>query len=193
VAWEDGDGIHLASGAKGKIDEIETPDTAGGVSPAVAVTEDGASVYLAWYDTEEGDLRLGTYAELTDLKIGVPSPAPKVVTAPGGASCGKDKKPVLSIVAQGTAFDPTCLVAPAGEPFTIEFDNKDPAATTGPHNIVIATDEASTSTNPIFRGDLVPGPDTVEYEVPAIDDAGSYFFHCEVHPSMTGTLAVISG
>ena len=193
VAWEDDEGIHLASGAKGKIDEIETPDTGGGVSPAVAVTEDGASVYLAWYDTEEGDLRLGTYAELPDLKIGVPSPAPKVVTAPGGATCGKDKEPVLSIVAQGTAFDPTCLVAPAGEPFTIDFDNKDPAATTGPHNIVIATDEASTSSNPIFRGDLVSGPDTVEYQVPAIDEEGSYFFHCEVHPSMTGTLAVISG
>ena len=54
--------------------------------------------------------------------------------------------------------------------------------TVGPHNIVIAKDEASTSTNPIFRGDLVSGPDTVEYKVPAIDEAGSYFFHCEVHP-----------
>jgi plastocyanin len=193
VAWEDGEGIHLASGAEGKIQQIETPDTSGGVSPTVAVTDDGASVYLAWYDTEEGDLRLGTYAELSDLKIGVPSPAPKVVTAPGGASCGKEKKPVLSIVAEGTAFDPTCLVAPASEPFTIEFDNKDPVGTVGPHNIVIAKDEASTSTNPIFRGDLVSGPDTVEYKVPAIDEGGSYFFHCEVHPSMTGTLAVISG
>jgi plastocyanin len=193
VAWQDGEGIHLASGAKGKIEQIETPDTGGGVSPTVAVTEDGTSAYLAWYDTEEGDLRLGTYAELSDLKIGVPSPAPKVVAAPGGASCGKEKKPVLSIVAEGTAFDPTCLVAPASEPFTIEFDNKDPVGTVGPHNIVIAKDEASTSTNPIFRGDLVSGPDTVEYKVPAIDEAGSYFFHCEVHPSMTGTLAVISG
>jgi len=193
VAWEDGEGIHLASGAEGKIQQIETPDTGGGVSPTVAVTEDGASVYLAWYAPEEGDLRLGTYAELPDLKIGVPSPAPKVVTAPGGVTCGKDKKPVLSIVAQGTAFDPTCLVAPAGTPFTIDFDNKDPVATVGPHNIVVAKDEASTSTNPIFRGELVSGPDTVEYKVPAIDAAGSYFFHCEVHPSMTGTLAVISG
>lgn len=192
VAWQDGEGIHLASGSKGKVDEIDTPDTGGGVSPSVAVTEDGASVYLAWYDPEEGDLRLGTYADLTDLKIGVPSPAPKVVTAPGGATCGKDKKPVLSIVAQGTAFEPTCLVAPAGGPFTIEFDNKDPVGTVGPHNIVIAKDEASSTSNPIFRGDLVSGPDTVEYKVPAIDEAGSYFFHCEVHPSMTGTLAVIS-
>jgi plastocyanin len=193
VAWEDGEGIHLASGAKGKMEQIETPDTAGGVSPTVAATEDGTSVYLAWYDPGEGDLRLGTYADLTDLKIGVPSPAPKVVTAPGGATCGKDNKIVLKIVAQGTAFDPTCLVALAGKPFTIEFDDKDPVATVGPHNIVIAEDEASTSTNPIFRGDLVSGPDTVPYEVPAIDAAGSYFFHCEVHPSMTGTLAVISG
>jgi len=193
VAWQDGEGIHLASGADGKIQQIETPDTSGGVSPTVAVTEDGASVYLAWYDPEEGDLRLGTYGELADLKIGVPSPAPKVVTAPGGATCGKDKKPVLSIVAEGTAFTPTCLVAPAGGPFTIEFDNKDPVGTVGPHNIVIAKDEASISTNPIFRGDLVSGPDTVEYKVPSIDEAGSYFFHCEIHPSMTGTLAVISG
>jgi len=193
VAWEDGEGVHLASGAEGKVEKIDTPDTDGGVSPTVAVTEDGATVYLAWYDPENGDLRLGTYAELTDLKIGVPSPAPKVVTAPGGATCGKDKKPALSIVAQGTAFDPTCLVAPAGKPFTIEFDDKDPVATVGSHNIVIAKDEASISTNPIFRGDLVAGPDTVAYKVPAIDEAGSYFFHCEVHPSMTGTLAVISG
>jgi plastocyanin len=193
VAWENSEGIHLASGAAGKIEQIDTPDAGGGVTPTLAVTEDGASVFLAWYDPEEGDLRLGTYAELPDLKIGVPSPAPKVVTAPGGASCGKDKKVVLTIVAQGTAFDPTCLVALSGKPFTIEFDDKDPVGTVGPHNIVIAKDEASTSTNPIFRGDLVSGPDTVEYKVPVIDDAGSYFFHCEVHPSMTGTLAVISG
>jgi plastocyanin len=193
VAWEDGEGIHLASGDKGKMDQIETPDTAGGVSPSVAVTQDGASVYLAWYDPGEGDLRLGTYADLSDLKIGVPSPAPKVVTAPGGESCGKDGKVVLKIVAQGTAFDPTCLVAPAGKPFTIEFEDKDPVATVGSHNIVIAKDEASTTTDPIFRGELVAGPATVPYKVPAIDAAGSYFFHCEVHPSMTGTLAVISG
>jgi plastocyanin len=188
VAWQDGEGIHLASGAKGKIDEIDTPDTGGGVSPSVAVTEDGASVYLAWYDPEEGDLRLGTYAELTDLKIGVPSPAPKVETAPGPANCGEDGKPVLDIVAQGSAFNPQCLVAPAGDPFTINYDNKDSFV----HNIVIATDEAAISADPIFKGPDVLGPDQVAVDVPAID-AGDYFFQCTYHPTtMKGTLAVVS-
>lgn len=187
VAWEDGAGIHLASGAGGKIEEIEMPDTGGGVSPTVAVTEDGASIYLAWYEPEEGDLRLGTYGEISGLKIGVPSPAPTPVTAPGPANCGQDGKLVLDIVAQGSTFDPQCLVAPATEPFTINFDNKDPFV----HDLVIATDEAAISTDPIFKSQDVPGPDQVPLDVPAID-AGDYFFQCIYHPTtMTGTLAVI--
>ena len=193
VTWEDGDGIHLASGAEGEeLEEIELPDTSGGVSPTVAITADGSSVYLAWYDAENGDLRLGTYAELSDLKIAAPSPAPEVPTLPGGEGCGEDGQLVLQIVAEGTAFDPTCLVAPAGEPFTIAFDNRDPVASTGPHNIAIAEDEAAVASDPIFKGDLVDGPDTIDYEVPAIPDEGNYFFHCDVHPTMTGTIAVVA-
>ena len=186
VAWEDGAGIHLASGAGGKIEEIEMPDTSGGVSPTVAVTEDGASIYLAWYEPEEGDLRLGTYGEISGLKIGVPSPAP--TPAPQDvANCGQDGKLVLDIVAQGSTFDPPCLVAPAAEPFTINFDNKDPLI----HNLVIATDEAAISADPIFKSQDVPGPDQMALDVPAID-AGDYFFQCIYHPlTMTGTLAVI--
>jgi plastocyanin len=193
VTWEEGDGIHLASGPDGKkIEEVELSDTSGGVSPSVAITEDGSSVYVAWYDTENGDLRLGTYGEIADLLIAAPSPAPQVPEGPGDEGCGEDGQPVLAIVAEGTAFDPTCLVAPAGEPFTIEFDNRDPVAATGPHNIAIAVDEASVTSDPIFTGDLVDGPETVSYDVPAIPDEGSYFFHCDIHPTMTGTLAVVA-
>jgi plastocyanin len=188
VTWEDGEGIHLASGAEGKIQQIETPDTSGGVSPTVAVTEDGASVYLAWYDPAEGDLRLGTYAELADLKIGVPSPAPSPAP-PNIAACGEDGKLVLDIVAQGSTFDPQCLVAPAGKPFTLNYDNRDPFV----HNIVIATDEAAISTDPIYRAPDILGPKTDALDVPAID-AGDYFFQCTYHPAtMTGALAVVSG
>ncbi|MGI8615857.1 MAG: cupredoxin domain-containing protein [Actinomycetota bacterium] len=195
VSWEDGDGIHLASGADGdELEEIELPDTTGGVSPTVAITEDGSSVYLAWYDAENADLRLGTYGEISDLLIAAPTPAAQPPEAPDGAEgCGEDSEPVLQIVAEGTAFDPNCLVAPAGEPFTIEFDNRDPVDATGPHNIAVAVDEASVATDPIFTGDLVNGPDTAPYQVPAIPDEGSYFFRCDVHPIMTGTLAVVAG
>jgi plastocyanin len=186
VAWQDGAGVHLASGAQGKIEEIEMPDADGGVSPTVAVTEDGASIYLAWYEPEEGDLQLGTYGEIPGLKIGVPSPAPTPAPA-NVANCGDDGQPVLDIVAQGSSFNPQCLVAPAAEPFTINYDNKDPFV----HNIVIATDEAAISADPIFKGPDVPGPDQVAIPVPAID-AGDYFFQCTYHPAtMTGTLAVV--
>jgi hypothetical protein len=186
VAWEDGAGIHLASGAGGKIEEIEMPDTGVGVNPTVAVTDDGASVYLAWYEPEAGDLRLGTYGEISGLKIGVPSPAP-TPAPPNVANCGDDGQLVLDIVAQGSTFDPQCLVAPAAEPFTINYDNKDPFV----HNIVIATDEAAITADPVFKGPDVPGPDQVPVDAPAID-AGDYFFQCTYHPAtMTGTLAVI--
>jgi plastocyanin len=191
VAWQDPGGIHLASSGEGGFEEVELPDMSGGLHPSLAVTEDGSSVYLAWYDSTEGDLRLGTYGEIEDLLIAAPPPLPSVAPPPSSA-CGEDGQIVLDIVAQGTAFDPTCLVAPAEEDFTINFDNQDPAATVGEHNIAIAVDEASVLEDPIFDGELVAGPDTVEYAVPAMEE-GSYFFHCDVHPSMAGALTVVAG
>jgi plastocyanin len=190
VAWQDPAGIHLASSGDEGFEEVDLPDTSGGVTPSLAVTDDGASGYLAWYDTTEGDLRLGTYGELEDLLIAAPPPLPSPQIG-GAVGCGEDGQIVLDIVAQGTAFLPTCLVAPAGEPFTINFDNRDPA-TVGQHNIAIAVDEESVVEDPIFKGDLITGPDSVEYSVPAIDE-GDYFFHCDIHPQMTGALAVVAG
>jgi len=187
VTWEDGESIHLASGAEGEeIEEIDLPDTSVGVSPTVAVTEDGSSVYLAWYDPENADLRLGTYAEIPGLLIAAPSPAPSLAP-PDIATCGEDGQPVLDIVAIGSTFDPQCLVAPASEAFTIDLDNQDPVV----HNLVIAADEAAISTDPIFPGPDVPGGAQVALDVPAID-AGEYFFQCTYHPAtMTGALAAV--
>jgi hypothetical protein len=193
VTWEDGEGIHLASGTEGQLEELELPDTTGGVTPTVAATEDGSSVYLAWFDAENGDLRLGTYAEIPGLLIAAPSPAPSVVAAPP-EGCGDDGQLALDVVAAGSTFDPQCLVAPAAEPFTINFDNQDPVTATGPHNLVIAMDEAAISTDPIFESPPVEGPDQVALDVPAIGEAGDYFFQCTFHPAtMTGVLAAIEG
>lgn len=188
VTWEDRDGIHLASAAEGEpYEEVEASHTDGGVTPSVAVTEDGASVYVAWFDPVEADLRVGIYAEATDIVIAQPSPTAPPAAPPDVAGCGDDGKPILEIAASGLVFDKNCLVAPAGDPFTITFDNQDAAPIT--HNVAIFPD--AESTDAVFAEPPFAGPRIVEYNVDALDP-DTYAFRCEVHPTtMTGVLAAI--
>jgi plastocyanin len=41
----------------------------------------------------------------------------------------------------------------------------------------------------LFTGDLVVGVKSVDYQIPALKP-GSYYFHCDVHPDMNGTVIV---
>ncbi|HET9671632.1 MAG TPA: cupredoxin domain-containing protein [Actinomycetota bacterium] len=189
VAWEDAQGVHLASGGGGAFEEQDLGRTEGGVTPTVGVTEDGSSVYLGWFDPVSADLLVAISAELDGIVLAAPSPTAPVQAGGGTATCGEDGEPVLEIAAQSLTFDTDCLVAPAGEPFTITFDNQDAAPIT--HNVAIYPDQ--TSTEPIFQEPPFGGPQTVEYDVPALD-ADEYAFRCDVHPTtMSGTLAVVEG
>ena len=90
----------------------------------------------------------------------------------------------LHISALGVAYEQKTLSAPAGKPFRIEFENKDPAT---PHNVSIHKD--SPTGQEVFKGEVFPGVATKTYDVPALD-AGTYAFVCTVHPTMIGTLTV---
>lgn len=109
-----------------------------------------------------------------------PSAPASVGASPGasGATGG------ISISASGVAFEQTNVTAPAGTAFQIAFDNKDAGT---PHNIAIHKDNASGAE--VFKGEIVTGPVTRTYDVPALDP-GTYTFVCSVHPNMTGTLTV---
>jgi plastocyanin len=84
------------------------------------------------------------------------------------------------VSADNLAFDQTEVSVPAGVPFTILFKNLEGE----PHNIAIYTD-ASRSER-LFAGEVITNAEIL-YEVPALQ-AGSYFFDCQLHPEMIGTM-----
>jgi plastocyanin len=115
---------------------------------------------------------------------GGPSPtasAPPETASPAG---GGGDPAEASITAAGLAFNTTSLSFPADTPVALTMDNQDPGT---PHNVAIYQDEAYTQ--PLFQGDLVTGPTTVTYDVPSLA-AGTYYFRCDTHVTMAGTVSV---
>jgi cytochrome c oxidase subunit 2 len=108
----------------------------------------------------------------------------KASVTPAPAPSGQAAGPALQVSAFNIAYEQAGLEAPAGTPFTIEFDNKDAGV---PHNVSIHKDSATGQE--VFKGDIFNGPAKRTYNVPALE-AGTYAFVCSVHPSMTGTLTV---
>ena len=120
------------------------------------------------------------------IESGSASPPPAPSGEPGeSAAPGEGAGSVLQVSAVNVLFEQTELSAPAGQPFQIEFDNKDAGV---PHNVAIH--EGSPTGPSVWQGDIFPGPEKRTYDVPALD-AGAYGFVCTVHPTtMTGTLTV---
>jgi plastocyanin len=82
------------------------------------------------------------------------------------------------------AFVPDHLQLPASESVELAFDNRDGGVQ---HNVAIYRDESAEES--LFVGDLIAGADTVTYDVPALDP-GEYYFRCDVHPQMNGSVEV---
>ncbi len=101
-------------------------------------------------------------------------------TAGGGSPAPSLPAADVSIGAQNIAYDASTLTVPAGKPFTLAFDNRDPGI---PHNVAIH--DASGAV--LFKGEIITGPKVIVYNVPALA-AGQYTFVCSVHPNMTGTV-----
>lgn len=92
----------------------------------------------------------------------------------------------VNLVADMLTFDQEELSIPADSEFVIAFDNKEPQ----PHNVSIL--EAAGSANALFRGAIITGPKAVDEKVAPIA-AGEYYFQCDVHPTMNGTVIATEG
>jgi hypothetical protein len=189
AAWYDDaeKAVHLASGAQGKsFKPIDTAGTEGGGFPSLAVTPDGARVYLAWYELETQNLLLGVLGKVTDIVIAKPSPTPEPTSPTSPTPAVECPKNGIELEAPSgaaaTGFAETTLSAPAGQDFTICFDNQDQGVQ---HNVEVLTEQGGTV---IVAADIVTGPAQELLDVPS-QPAGDYFYQCVVHPTtMTGTL-----
>lgn len=113
-----------------------------------------------------------------------PSPATSATTSP--APTTTPQAVTVSLVAQNIAFNMSTITVPAGASVTVNFDNKDSGVQ---HNFSVYTD--STASKSIFIGSIVTGPATTTYTFTAPAAPGTYFFRCDVHPTiMTGSFIV---
>ena len=129
-------------------------------------------------------------AGLLALVLAACSSAASSTPLPSGAQppsdCARVEGGVLEFSAQDLKFSAPCMVATAGEPFTIQFTNDD----TQPHNVAIYPD--SSKGDALMNGEVITTQgDSRDYAVEALDE-GSYYFDCTVHPEMQGTLYVVA-
>jgi plastocyanin len=109
------------------------------------------------------------------LTVAGPPPAP-----------GAPQGPVVTAT-DPTAFSPNTIELPAGQPGTITFDNEDPGIT---HNLDVYSDKDYTQS--IAKTPDVTGVSSGQVALPALE-AGTYYFRCDFHPVMTGTITVSGG
>jgi plastocyanin len=140
-------------------------------------------------DYEVDPLEAGAYfflcevhPTMTGKMQAVPSGGGDGGTGPGGPG-GPGGGGGVTVEAQNIAFD-TSTIRLEPVPATITFENLDAGVQ---HNIAIYSD--SSLADELFNGELVTGPTTVDYAVPALPP-GEHYFQCNVHPNMNGSVVV---
>ena len=104
-------------------------------------------------------------------------------SAPGGGPAV-----TLAVTAKNILFNVSEITVPAGATVTIVFDNQDAGV---PHNLAVYTDQQATTK--IFSGQIITGPAQTTYTFTAPSTPGSYWFRCDVHPTvMYGTFNVVA-
>ncbi len=103
------------------------------------------------------------------------------ITSPGGGQTH-----TIYLKAQSLKFNLSTITVPAGSTVVVHFTNDDSYI---PHNFAVYTNSAATTT--IFQGEQITGVASTTYTFTAPSTPGTYFFRCDVHPTMmTGNFIV---
>ncbi|HEX7167138.1 MAG TPA: cupredoxin domain-containing protein [Acidimicrobiales bacterium] len=84
--------------------------------------------------------------------------------------------------ADDLAFDTNDLQLPTQAKLAIRFENED----SEPHNFSIYREKGGEA---LFEGEIIKGGEHIDYEL-TTPEAGSYYFQCDVHPTMNGVVEV---
>ncbi|MFB3764577.1 MAG: cupredoxin domain-containing protein [Methanotrichaceae archaeon] len=107
-------------------------------------------------------------------------------TAPQISRAAQSQKVIIGLMAKNIAFNASKITVPAGAQVTINFDNQDGGV---PHNFALY--QSSSSTNAIFKGEIITGPRKTAYSFTAPSKPGTYYFQCDIHPTqMNGQFIV---
>jgi plastocyanin len=101
---------------------------------------------------------------------------------PGAASpTASPDADAIVVTAKDLKFGQVEITVPADEAFGLVLDNQENI----PHNVAIYTDDSASTK--ISVGEIFSGPAQKTQAVPAMA-AGTYFFRCDVHPDMKGSV-----
>ena len=90
----------------------------------------------------------------------------------------------LTVSAESLTFNTDEITLSAGEESELSFNNEDSSSVQ--HNIAIYEEQGGKD---LFVGDVIPGGQAVTYSVPALDK-GEFYFQCDIHPGMNGSVVV---
>lgn len=118
---------------------------------------------------------------LANLGLGVGHPGGEAEQ--GASETGAAEGGGTAVSAANVAFSTDTLELEAKTESAIPFKNDDSAE----HNIAIYEDDSAAEE--LFKGDVIPGGQETTYQVPPLPK-GEYYFQCDVHPGMNGTVTV---
>ena len=149
---------------------------------AIALTAVGGAMLIAGCAGGQGPG--WTFAPLGPTQAPAESPAGSPGESPAG-SPGMALQ-VTTPAAQPLVFEPNELSAPAATEVTVEYVNESNL----PHNVHFFAGEDASAPS-LAATETVTGPGaTTSATFTTPDEPGGYFFHCDVHPQMVGTLSV---
>jgi plastocyanin len=165
--------------------DVDPPTTAG--EPAVTAT----GTYVHTIDTTYTwtGVPVGTHTFSVELVNNNHTPLEPPVTAT--VTVTVQSPPVEQTAdaylnASGFSFDVSTITVPAGATVNVHFNNNDGGIS---HNFAVYTTSAATDL--IFRGSTISGVDSAVYTFTAPITPGTYFFRCDIHPTMmTGSFVV---